>query len=159
MEENKRILVVDTDKAYRKLACRYLAEDGFEVAESESGKKAVDLSTYMCFDLLITDALLPHINGRDLAAKVSIYQPNIKVLFASGYDFETLCFHKLCPAGGAYVKKPFGRNELIVKVDSVLSGGRCWKDLIAMPEAARSSGIWDKKFLRNYFSRQNGQEG
>lgn len=86
--------------------------------------------TPLHLDLLITDVLLPYVNGRDLANKVCQCRPNLKVLFISGYPIEVLESHSLCPSQADLLLKPFSRLELAGKVAQVLERGSAWKDLV-----------------------------
>lgn len=87
------------------------------------------METPLNLDLLITDVLLPYVNGRDLANKVCLHRPDLKVLFISGYPIEVLESHSLCPPRADLLLKPFSRLELAGKVTQVLERGTSWKDL------------------------------
>lgn len=58
------------------------------------------------FDILLTDIIMPQMNGRELANRLCSFKPFIKVLFVSAYSAEILKHHNLCPQGADYIKKP-----------------------------------------------------
>ncbi len=74
--------------------------------------------------LLLTDVVMPHLGGRELAEKVRASRPDIQVLFVSGYTDDALIHHGVREAEIAFLRKPFTPSELANKVRSVLNGGR-----------------------------------
>lgn len=126
MELNSRraplILVVDDEKEIRVLVRLMLEEEGFRVLDAESGREAILIAADPGYpiSLLITDILMPHMNGRDLADRVASIRPTIKVLFISAYSAEILTAHNLCPDGSDYIKKPFNQKTLAAKVHAVM---------------------------------------
>lgn len=122
-------LVVDDEEIVRKTVKGFLETFGVDVVEAEDAPMAVKLAKENPdkLDLLITDVLLPYINGRDLANRISISRPGIKVLFISGYPLDVLQSHGLCPANVDLLLKPFTRMELGEKVDEILRRGDSWR--------------------------------
>jgi len=124
MEESSKplILVVDDEKEIRTLVRLMLEEGGYRVIDSESGRDAIAIAANSTdpVSLLITDILMPVMNGRDLAEKVASIRPTIKVLYISAYSAEILSSHNLCPDGSDYIKKPFDAKTLLAKVAQVL---------------------------------------
>jgi two-component system, cell cycle sensor histidine kinase and response regulator CckA len=129
--KRKIVLVVDDEALVRKTVRGFLESLGVYVLEAEDAPMAVKLATEtpLSLDLLITDVLLPYVNGRDLANKVCLHRPDLKVLFISGYPIEVLESHSLCPSQADLLLKPFSRLELAGKVTQVLERGASWKDL------------------------------
>lgn len=128
---NKIVLLVDDEEAVRTTVRAYLESLGVFVLEADGAPKAAKLArnSPLNIDLLLTDVLLPYINGRDLANKVCIGRPDIKVLFISGYPLEVLHSHGLCPTRAELLLKPFTRGELAMKVAQVLESGPIWKSI------------------------------
>ncbi|MGH9555389.1 MAG: response regulator, partial [Terriglobales bacterium] len=71
-------------------------------------------------DLVVTDVVMPEMNGKELANWVSRLRPEIKVLFMSGYTAETLREHGICHLEVPVLSKPFTREALVRRVRSVL---------------------------------------
>lgn len=132
MELNRKIvLLVDDEENVRRTVKAFLESFGTYVLEAEGAAQATKLahSTPLQIDLLVTDVLLPYVNGRDLANRVCAARPEIKVLFISGYPLEVLESHGLCPSRAELLLKPFTRRELSDKVSQVLETAPLWRNL------------------------------
>jgi two-component system sensor histidine kinase EvgS len=70
--------------------------------------------------LLLTDVVMPNINGRELAERLTSARPDLKVLYMSGYTDMVLDVHGVLEADGAFLSKPFTPGELASKVRAVL---------------------------------------
>ena len=127
---NRRIvLVVDDEEGVRKTVKGFLETLGVYVLEAEDAKTATKLakSSPLKLDLLISDVLLPYVNGRDLANRISLCRPDIKMLFISGYPLEVLQSHGLCPSHVDLLLKPFSPSELEAKVLDIFLNGLPWR--------------------------------
>jgi two-component system cell cycle sensor histidine kinase/response regulator CckA len=135
--KRKIVLLVDDEEGVRDIVRAYLESLGVFVLEADGAPAAARLSqaSPLRIDLLITDVLLPYINGRDLANRVMMTRPDIKVLFISGYSIEVLESHGLCPPKADLLLKPFSKADLALKVVEVLERGEIWKS-ISSPTAA-----------------------
>jgi len=71
--------------------------------------------------LLITDVIMPEINGRELAAQLTALTPNLKVLFMSGYTADVITKRGMLNKGVCFISKPFSMNDLACKVREALS--------------------------------------
>lgn len=127
--KHKVVLLVDDEEAVRKTVRTFLESLGVYVLETDSAPMAAKfaMNSPLNIDLLLTDVLLPHINGRDLANRICMYRPDIKVLFISGYPGEVLAHHGLCPSNADLLIKPFTRRELSDKVEEVLQAAPNWR--------------------------------
>ncbi len=123
---SETILVVEDEPAVRHLACRLLEHLGYKVLESIDVKDA--LKTVAHYDgpihLLLTDVIMPEMSGREVANRISLHRPNIKILFMSGYPDETIAQHGVLAKGINLLSKPFTSQEMAVGVRSVLDGRR-----------------------------------
>jgi two-component system, cell cycle sensor histidine kinase and response regulator CckA len=129
--KRKAVLLVDDEEPVRRTVRLYLESLGVHVLEADGGPMALKLAinSPLRIAMLLTDVLLPYMNGRDLANKVAMYRPDIKVLFISGYPSEVLSHHGLCPTRAELLLKPFSRQELSEKVKSVMGAESDWKSL------------------------------
>ena len=101
--------------------------------EAEDGKTALQLITQrsLRIGLLITDVIMPRMNGRELADRVSLVRPELRVLFISAYTSEILVGLGLCPGGVDLLRKPFDRARLLGQVRRILTVSRTWRELTA----------------------------
>lgn len=132
MELRKRIvMLVDDEDSVRGVIRGYLESLGIYVLEAGNATMAIRLAmnSPLSIDLLITDILLPRTNGRDLANRVCMHRPDIKVLFISGYPMDVLKHHGLCPSHAELLPKPFTQVELEEKVRQAMENGPIWKSI------------------------------
>ncbi len=107
------------------VTCRLLLETlGYKVLLAETPGEALKHVERSADEirLLLTDVVLPGMNGRQLATRISTLKPEIKVLFMSGYSEDVIALHGVIAQNTAYMVKPFSRNELAYKVRGVLDG-------------------------------------
>ena len=100
----------------------HLLDQGYEVAEAGNGEEAIDhLKGGQTFDLLFTDVVLPGgMNGVEIAKKAKRLQPNIKVLYTTGYAENAVVHNGQLDPGVTLVNKPYQRAELLEKVRAML---------------------------------------
>jgi two-component system, cell cycle sensor histidine kinase and response regulator CckA len=110
------VLLVEDDATVRQMTRRALEEDGYRVLEAPNGLEAVDVlkSASGRISLVLTDVVMPGMNGRDLAARISVLRPGTPVLFTSGYTDGEIVRRGLLDPESAFIQKPFG-PELIVR--------------------------------------------
>jgi PAS domain S-box-containing protein len=116
------ILVVDDEPMLRTLAERALQADGYRVSLAPNGGAALEYlrSHAGAVDLVLTDIVMPKLNGRELSEKISMLYPRIRVLFMSGYSGDEIQHRGLMLAGVPFVQKPFTRQSLATAVRSLL---------------------------------------
>jgi PAS domain S-box-containing protein len=121
---SESILLVEDAEPLRKLAQTFLEAGGFHVLSAESGEKAMEVVAQYpgTFDLLLTDVVMPGMNGRILAEKLLPRQPGMKVLYMSGYTDTFIAGHGVLDPGTHLLHKPFTEEILIRKVREVLDG-------------------------------------
>ena len=123
---SETILLVEDADPLRKLAQTFLEGGGFRVLSAENGEKALELATRFGgkFDLLLTDVVMPGMNGRVLAEQLFSRQPGMKVLYMSGYTDSFIAGHGVLDPKMHLLHKPFTEEVLIRKVREVLDGGK-----------------------------------
>jgi len=123
---SEAILLVEDAEPLRKLAGTFLEAGGFRVLSAESGEHAMEVAATHrgVLDLLLTDVVMPGMNGRVLAEQLSRQQPGLKVLYMSGYTDAFIAGHGVLEEGIHLLHKPFTEKSLIRKVREVLDGGK-----------------------------------
>ena len=117
------ILVVEDDEVVRRLTRRMLASHGYNVLVAETPEQAVELGQQRSvpIHLLLTDVIMPHMNGRTLYHEILRSHPGVKVLFMSGYPAEVIANHGVLENGVHFVEKPFSADVLTQQVRETLA--------------------------------------
>ncbi len=123
---SETILVVEDEPAVAEIAARSLRDAGYEVLVANAPEEALRAAADHRGDirLLLTDVVMPGIDGREVAALVTGLRPGIRVLFMSGYTDDIIGHHGILDAGIAFLSKPFHPAALCAKVREVLDAGR-----------------------------------
>ena len=102
---------------------RILERRGYNVLTAGDGGEAIELveGDDQPIHLLLTDVIMPGLNGQDVALRVRALRPDIRVLFMSGYNEEAVLRHGVLAAGTAFLEKPFSPSVLLDRVRSILS--------------------------------------
>jgi len=116
------ILVVEDEANLRYLARQYLEKQGYRVIEAADGAVAMQIAVAHegVIHLLLTDVIMPGMNGRELAQRISEIRPNVKVLYMSGYTENVIGQDGMLDAGVRLLQKPFNLRDLKSKVREVL---------------------------------------
>jgi PAS domain S-box-containing protein len=116
------ILVVEDEVNLRRLTRQFLDNQGYTVVEAADGAAAVQICVAHqgTIHLLLTDVIMPGMNGRELAQRVSEIRPNMKVLYMSGYTENAIGHNGTLDAGITLLQKPFTLHALKAKVREVL---------------------------------------
>ena len=121
-EASETILVAEDEPAVRGLVRETLRQLGYTVLEATDGYEALKLIEEHKAEihLLLTDVIMPLMNGHELALRMEAVRPGTKVLFMSGYTDDVLAFHGIAPEID-FIQKPFSRADLADKLEKVLS--------------------------------------
>jgi len=117
------VLVVEDEAAMREVTRRILDRNGYHVVVAASGRDALTIlgSQLEHIDVLLTDVIMPHMQGKELADKVHILQPAARVVFMSGYTQGLLGEQGVLEPGVHLIEKPFSETTLLTKLHEVLS--------------------------------------
>jgi len=119
---NECVLIVEDDDAVRTAARRILANHGYAVIEAADGAAALRLCEESTppVDLILTDVIMPLLNGSEMAKQLRERHPAVRVLFMSGYTGEAARRSNVLEPGAAFIEKPFTPETLAVKVREML---------------------------------------
>jgi CheY-like chemotaxis protein len=122
---SETVLVVEDQDAVRLLVCTILESYGYRVLQASTGPDAIALAERYrdTIHLLLSDVVLPLMNGRVLAERLRASRPGIKVLHVSGYSEEMIGQRGLLDSDLAYLQKPFTPEALAAKVRETLAEG------------------------------------
>ena len=123
MAEKAKILVVEDEPSLRLLVRKVLERSGFEVLEAASGRAALELwdQDKPHVDLLLTDMVMPDgMSGRQLAERLKADNPELKVLYTSGYSTELLGKDLALQEGTNFLQKPYPPSKLVQTVRNAL---------------------------------------
>lgn len=116
------VLVVEDEEALRWLICDSLRAGGYSVLEAGDGQTAGELAERhgKPIDLLLTDVVLPDMNGRRVSENLLMYHAAMRVLYMSGYTDDYISHHGVLTPGTTLIEKPFSMDDLFLKVREVL---------------------------------------
>jgi PAS domain S-box-containing protein len=120
--DSETVLLVEDDDVLREAIRRMLSKSGYEVISCSNGAAAIEVlrNTQVDLDVLLTDVVMPKMLGPELAQLARVEQPNIRVLFMSGYAAGALGPTNSIDQGCVLLKKPFGQHQLLSKLHDVL---------------------------------------
>jgi PAS domain S-box-containing protein len=119
---SETIMVVEDDPGVRDLVRLMLEANGYHVLAVADASEAARVCAASRVDLLLTDVVMPDVNGRALAERLSDIAPGMRVLFMSGYSDEAVHRHGQLTKTAAFLEKPFTERALTLKVREVLDG-------------------------------------
>ena len=116
------ILVVDDETAVRSLVCSILSRRGHTVLEAKDGSRALEIVKQCgtAIDVLLTDLVMPGMNGRDLLRNLEAFAPLLSVVLMSGYTQEAIAARGILVDCQSVLRKPFSAQELILEVEGSL---------------------------------------
>jgi DNA-binding NtrC family response regulator len=120
-----RILIIDDDQSVRSVLCRALKRVGHEISEAADGRAGLIKISESSFDLVITDIVMPEMEGIELILQLRRDHPTLKVIAISGGGrMPAKNYLDIARAGGAakVLTKPFEIEEFLAAVETVLKG-------------------------------------
>jgi PAS domain S-box-containing protein len=119
---SETILLVEDEEAVRGLACRILEKQGYRVIPAQHGRDAMEIATKEegRIDLVLTDVVMPGMNGRGLVERLTGIRPTIKSLYMSGYTDDDIIRRGFIEPSKSFLQKPFTSEALLQTVRKVL---------------------------------------
>jgi len=117
----QRILLAEDDDSMRGFLTRALVKAGYDVIAFANGAEAYDRLKEEPFSLLLTDIVMPRMDGIELARRASEIDPDLKIMFITGFAAVTLNSDKPAPKDARVLSKPFHLKDLVAEVDKLLS--------------------------------------
>ncbi len=121
---DEMILLVEDEKIVREMTTRMLERFGYHVLVAKNGKDALGVAEENGYemDLLLTDVVMPEMNGKDLADRLRSIKSDLKILFASGYTDDIISRHGILYKGTNFLPKPYSPSELANIIRNTLDG-------------------------------------
>lgn len=122
LQGSETILLVEDNEHVRGMTQMVLEGLGYRILSAETGKRALAILRHQKtpVDLLLTDVVMPELNGKELYEQVRQERPNIKVLYMSGYTGDVIAHRGIVDPGVNFIQKPFSIETLGSKIRSVL---------------------------------------
>ncbi|MDQ2825291.1 MAG: response regulator [Verrucomicrobiota bacterium] len=123
--DSETVLVVEDEEIVRELVCDVLEEQGYTVMRAADGQQALEMADAFedKIDLLITDVIMPHMNGQELAVTLSRARPEMRVLYVSGYSSDDISDHGVLREDVELLQKPFSPHMLLERMREILGNG------------------------------------
>jgi PAS domain S-box-containing protein len=124
MHGSETILLVEDNQLVRVLTVRILESFGYHVFAAANGPMALELAEHEStpsIDLLMTDVVMPLMNGREVAERLTESRPGLRVLFTSGYPSDTIVRHGIAEGRTAFIQKPYLPDEVGRKLREMLT--------------------------------------
>ncbi|MFH2067415.1 MAG: response regulator [Pseudomonadota bacterium] len=120
--KDEMVLVVEDEQAILDIAVRFLETLGYRTLTADTPDDAIRIAGNHNGEihLLMTDLIMPGMNGRDLAGQIRKVRPEIKCLFMSGYTADVIAHHGILEAEVQFIQKPFSSRDMAIKVRAVL---------------------------------------
>ncbi|MGA8764683.1 MAG: ATP-binding protein [Candidatus Sulfotelmatobacter sp.] len=138
---SETILLVEDEVNLRYLARQFLEKQGYRVMEAADGAVAMQIAVAHAgtIHLLLTDVIMPGMNGNELAQRISEIRPNVKVLYMSGYTENVIGHNGMLDAGIRLLQKPFNLRDLKDKVREALDSSPIPREVAMSVQTAHAA--------------------
>src|SRR5882762_3352169 len=116
-----KIILAEDDNDMRRFLVKALENAGYEVVSYDNGRSAYDRLREEPFELLLTDIVMPEMDGIELARKATELDPDMKVMFITSFAAVALNTDSKAPKDAKVLTKPFHRRELVDEVNKLLA--------------------------------------
>jgi DNA-binding NtrC family response regulator len=120
---HQTVLLVEDETAILRMTAMMLEREGYTVLGADTPGRAIRLAEEYAGEihLLVSDVVMPEMNGRELADNIESHYPDIKCLFMSGYTANVIAHHGILDEDVNVIQKPFSKKDLTAKIQEVLN--------------------------------------
>ena len=116
-----KILLAEDDNDMRRFLVKALENAGFQVSPHDNGMSAYQRLREEPFEMLLTDIVMPEMDGIELARRASELDPDIKIMFITGFAAVALAAGSQAPAGAKVLSKPIHLREIVSEVERMIA--------------------------------------
>ncbi len=146
MESNYyRVLVVDDEESTRKLITNILSLKGHQYVTASNGIEALNKMTQGQFDALITDVVMPDMDGLALTKDVSNQYQNFPIMILTGYAEEYSIEAAIASGAREFIRKPFSVSEFLIRFDQMMRGQKREEMLLALSLTDELTGLSNRR--------------
>jgi two-component system cell cycle response regulator CpdR len=116
-----KIILAEDDESMRTFLVRALERAGYEVVAVDRGTAAIPYLEEGSFDLLLTDIVMPEMDGIELAQRAALLAPKMRIMFITGFAAVALSAGSGAPAHAKVLSKPFHLRDLVAEVDRIFA--------------------------------------
>ncbi len=147
VDDPKKILLVDDDPSVLSLLELFISSFGYESVSAEDGQQAINLLDSISFDIVISDVVMPEIDGMGLLSHIQKFYPNIDVIMATGYS-DTISYTDVIKAGASdFIAKPFSRDELEAKLNRILREQKVIRELERLSTCDSLTSLYNRRYF------------
>lgn len=119
-DKNGSVLLVDDEPLVRRIVGRLLEDEGYQVLDASDASGALEALHHGSVDLVLTDIMMPGMNGCELGRVITQRWPDTRMLYYSGHIFDSLFESGICPRDIPFILKPFGPEDLRARIQQVM---------------------------------------
>ncbi len=117
----KEILVVDDERELCEVISEILEESGYKVTRAFDAPSALDLVKHHSYDAVLTDIVMPGIDGIEVARQAAAKHPGLRIMFITGFAAVALAAGEKAPAGSKVLSKPIHLREIVSEVERMIA--------------------------------------
>ncbi len=146
-DDSKQILLVDDDPSILDLLEFFISSFGYESVCASNGQQAVELLNSFSFDIVISDVMMPKMDGLELLAHIKKFHQNIDVIIATGFS-DTVTYTDVIKAGASdFIAKPFNRDELEAKLNRIIREQKTIRELERLSTYDSLTSLFNRRYF------------
>jgi diguanylate cyclase (GGDEF)-like protein len=140
-----KVLVVDDTEPMRKLITTLLSQKGHQCVTANNGLEALDKIKEAKFDALITDIVMPEMDGIALTKKLSNHYQNLPIMVMTGYTEKYSAETAIASGAREFIDKPFSVSEFLIRFDKMMRDHKGEEDLLALSLIDELTGLYNRR--------------